>query len=98
MAQDSFPFSERLNLLLGPEEGRAVFREIMRELYPELPGAAASGQMPEDGRMGELEQIISGIEAGRPLQYLLGKAHFMGLVITVNPSVLIPRPDRKSVV
>lgn len=98
MAQDSFPFSERLNILLGPEEGRAVFREIMRELYPELPAAAASGQIPEDGRMAELENIISGMETGRPLQYLLGKAHFLGLELKVNPSVLIPRPETEELV
>lgn len=98
MAQDSFPFSERLNILLGPEEGRAVFREIMRELYPALPAVAASGQIPEDGRMAELENIISGMEAGRPLQYLLGKAHFLGLELKVNPSVLIPRPETEELV
>jgi release factor glutamine methyltransferase len=97
MAQDSFPFSERLNILLGPEEGRAVFREIMRELYPELT-ASASGQIPEDRRMPELEKIVSGMEAGQPLQYLLGKAHFMGLEIRVNPSVLVPRPETEELV
>jgi len=96
MAQDSAPFSDRLIHLLGPDEGRAVFREICRELYPEMP--SGNWQIPEDERKVQLEKIVSGLEEGKPLQYLLGKAHFMGLELSVNPSVLIPRPETEELV
>ena len=95
--QDSSAFLHRLSRLLGQDEARAVFREICRELYPEI-NPPASDHFPEDERKPELEKIISGMEAGRPLQYLLGKAHFMGLDFQVNPSVLIPRPETEELV
>lgn len=33
------------------------------------------------------------IEKGEPVQYVTGKAHFANLEISVNPDVLIPRPE-----
>jgi release factor glutamine methyltransferase len=96
MAQDSAPFSDRLNRLFGPEEGRAVYREICRELFPEMP--SGNWPIPEDERKEQLEKMLSGLEEGKPLQYLLGKAPFMGLELAVNPSVLIPRPETEELV
>lgn len=40
-----------------------------------------------------LTQILTGLEAGQPLQYLLQSVEFMGLSLTIGPGVLIPRPD-----
>ena len=79
----------RLNIALGPEEGRAVFRWLLDE----FPGAGI-----EDGPTARLNSIVKGLEEGHPLQYLLGKAPFMGLDFSVNPSVLIPRPETEELV
>jgi len=36
--------------------------------------------------------------AGEPLQYILGICNFMGLELTVNPAVLVPRPETEQLV
>lgn len=41
----------------------------------------------------QLESIVSRINSGEPLQYVLGEAWFYGRLFIVNPSVLIPRPE-----
>jgi len=45
-----------------------------------------------------LEHILAERRCGKPLQYLLGECEFMGLKFTVNPSVLVPRPETELLV
>jgi release factor glutamine methyltransferase len=40
-----------------------------------------------------LSQAILRLQAGEPLQYILGVADFYGLKLKVSPAVLIPRPE-----
>jgi release factor glutamine methyltransferase len=98
MHEDSKAFLNRLVSCLGPDEGRAVFREICRELFPESQDAPIGQPQGFAEQIPAMEALISGIESGQPLQYLLGKAWFMGLPLQVNPSVLIPRPETEELV
>lgn len=48
---------------------------------------------PDETRRKVLEAALCEREAGRPLQYILGKWDFLSLTLAVGEGVLIPRPD-----
>ena len=45
-----------------------------------------------------LEHLVSRLQAGEPLPYLLGKQAFYGIDFAVSPDVLIPRPETELLV
>lgn len=61
-----------------------LYRERQRILTPE-----------EEGR---LDNFLTRRADGEPVAYLTGRKEFMGLEFTVNPSVLIPRPETELLV
>lgn len=61
------------------------------------------GLQPDEVRFSESEllrwmQAVKRIASGEPLQYVTGKAFFLGLTLEVNPQVLIPRPETEELV
>lgn len=54
-------------------------------------------EIPEE-RLASLSSDVSRLSSGEPLQYVLGYAEFFGRKFSVNPSVLIPRPETEQLV
>lgn len=72
-----------------------IFESILRTpahswYLPEAPGLSSD-------QISEARNLIKRINQGEPMQYVLGEAWFLGRKFSVNPSVLIPRPETEEI-
>lgn len=85
----------RLVPLYEPEEAKAVVRMVLEERFGlSLADVVAGGlsTLPEADAE-RLETLMVRLEAGEPVQYVLGECTFCGRCFRVGPEVLIPRPE-----
>ena len=95
---------ETLWHLLTPLYGEGEAKAIARMVYEVRFGLTFTDlcigkdtQLSADDQA-ELEEIAQRLQRHEPIQYVLGKAEFMGEWYDVEPGVLIPRPETEELV
>jgi release factor glutamine methyltransferase len=95
---------ETLWHLLTPLYGEGEAKAIARMVYEVRFGLTFTDlcigkdtQLSADDQA-ELEEIALRLERHEPVQYVLGKAEFMGNWYDVEPGVLVPRPETQELV
>lgn len=93
-------FLDALAPLYGREEAESFFyltledfRGMKRFDLALQPDATLSEE-----EIPQWDFVLSQLRKEIPIQYILGKAHFFGLVFEVNDHVLIPRPETEELV
>ena len=81
-------------------ELRSIFKELVsvRLGWDSVDFILAKDTLIHEATRQQLSNDVQRLEAGEPLQYILGKTIFCGLEITCAPSALIPRPETEELV
>lgn len=92
---------ERISTPLEPLYGEREAHSIALLAASELSGVPESAFLTDpqaEISINELDGIIGQLAAGRPVQYVVGTAQFLGRRFAVREGVLIPRPETEELV
>ncbi|MBN1990478.1 MAG: peptide chain release factor N(5)-glutamine methyltransferase [Bacteroidales bacterium] len=92
--------AKELNGYYSPEELQSFKRIIAEDLFcASLHQVLLNPSMPVTTEQYEKAGLlVTELKLQKPIQYVLGKAHFFGMEFRVTPSVLIPRPETEELV
>jgi release factor glutamine methyltransferase len=84
-----------------PKEEIAGITKLIFEKVLKLSGIQYHLQKDDvisAANLAEIKDIVNQLVQFKPIQYILGEAHFFGLTFAVNKSVLIPRSETEELV
>lgn len=84
-----------------PKQEIESFRRLIFEKITGLSGLQVHLNQNEKisaANLAQITEIINRLIKFEPIQYILGETEFYGLVLKVNPAVLIPRPETEELV
>ena len=93
-------FTEVLAATFPQREAEQLMRILLEDLFDiDLKRQLMEPNLRIDElQYHQLEEAVKRLQAGEPVQYVMGIARFCDLLIKVSPSVLIPRPETEELV
>ena len=90
----------RISATMEEGEAKAVAMLLFEKLFGLSQTDVLMGKAEEleAADVQRLDKCVDRICGGEPVQYVLGKADFMGMELDVTPAVLIPRPETEELV
>ncbi len=92
--------SAALQAIYDSREAAAIAHEVLEHItgVGRMQRLTDKDKMLTDAEQSHFIEIKKGLVSGRPMQYVLGYAWFMGRRFIVNEHVLIPRPETEELV
>lgn len=89
-------FLEKMGNLYAPSEALSLFYLVLHE----ISGATKTDELLEKeiNNSVAMDNVLSELISGKPVQYILGYTYFSDLKIKTNKSALIPRPETEELV
>lgn len=93
-------FITSLNAIYDEDEAQTIYLIALEHVlkYRRADYLLKKNEVISTEKLNKLEAILTTLQAGKPIQYIIGETFFYGLLFKVNPSVLIPRPETEELV
>lgn len=93
-------FIERLKGIYQAEEASTLWEWMLEDLLGinKMQQRMTPDWIPDASQVSQIERTLMRMLQHEPIQYITGKAHFMGHIFHVTPEVLIPRQETEELV